>query len=203
MNFDSSIYGNGVIRSTVTPNLNILPMFDEQGGEKEVIYKKDNIKVDPKIGKNYYKDYMNQTVSKMNNEERKQINFEESVRYLEEMENSNLDFDGDGKPDFDMSGGVKINNSKSIEVQEEIQKPADIDEKSTVKAEVEKPDIENTAELDHIDDKKSSGLDENKDKPMNTIDTQKGTVMSINDMINMGSGAIALGAILLGRNLKQ
>ena len=108
MNFDSSIYGNGVIRSTVTPNLNILPMFNEQGGEKDVIYQKDNIKVDPKIGKNYYKDYMDQTVSKMNNEERKQVNFQESVRYMEEMENSNLDFDGDGKPDFDMTGGVKF-----------------------------------------------------------------------------------------------
>ena len=203
MNFDSSIYGNGVIRSTVTPNLNILPMFDEVGGEKEVIYKKDNIKVDPKIGKNYYKDFMDQTVSKMNNEERKQVNFEDSVRYMEEIENSNLDFDGDGKPDFDMTGGVKINNSKSIEVQEEIQKPADIDEKSTVKAEVEKVDIEPTAELEHIDDKKSSGLDENKDKPMLDTDTQKGTIMSVNDMINLGSGAIALGAILLGRNLKQ
>mgnify|MGYP003647795725 CR=1 FL=1 len=178
-------------------------MFNEQGGEKDVIYQKDNIKVDPKIGKNYYKDYMDQTVSKMNNEERKQVNFQESVRYMEEMENSNLDFDGDGKPDFDMTGGVNINNSKSIEVQEEIQKPADIDEKSTVKAEVEKPDIEPTAELKHIDDKKSSELDENKDKPMKTVDTQKGTVMSISDYVNMGSGALALGAILLGRNLKQ
>ena len=203
MNFDRSIYGSGVIRSTITPNLDILPMFNEVGGEKDVIYQNDNIKVDPKIGKNYYKDFMEHTVSKMNNEERKRVNFENSVKYMEEAENSNLDFDGDGKEDFDMSVGVKVSNEKSIEVQEEIANPAEIEEKSTVKVEVEKTDIEPTAKLEHIDDKKSSALDENKDKPMKDTDTQKQSVMSISDMVNLGSGALALGAILLGRNLKQ
>ena len=204
MNFDQQIYGTGVIRNTIIPDLtnSAGPLIREVGNDKSVIAQDAHIKVDPKIGKNYYKDYMNQAISKMNTEEQKKVNIEEGSRYMEEVENLNLDFDGDGQNDFDFGKGLKVDNPQSVETQEElVAEPSAIQEKSIVKPEVEKVDKESVSDLKHIEE--GPTLEGNKDIKLNNVDTQKGTTISINDMVQMGGGALALGMMLLSKNLKS
>lgn len=197
MNLNTNIYGVGIIKNTMKPNLDAQPiLMGERGCVKDPIYVNDKLKVHPTMGKNYYKDFMNESVNNLNYEEREDYRVDEGINYLESVENQNLDFDGDGQEDFDMGMGV-MSNEKAEEVQEEIAKPEALEEKSVKIQEPIKAHIEPVEKLEHID--KKNPLEVNKDEKLNNTSTMKDSQIRSADMLVMASGAVALAMMVLGK----
>jgi len=212
-------YGFGVIQATPFNNLNEQAELEmTRGGNpcmKEEILYEPNQKV-PRNAPNNYKMIIEEPSMKMNYDQRAEQSLDRGVMFTENVENQNLDFDGDGELDMDFIGRM-VNNDKSEELQDlkqsEVTLDQPIEEKSVKVNEVEKPIIESH---NKIVNEKAPGIElageqevpKTYEKPKNELksvtakrsDTVEGLGnMKMADGIAIGAGALALAFMVLGR----
>ena len=200
---DMNFYGSGVIKNTMAPDLDSRePLINQREVHKDAIHIRDNIKVHPTMGKNYYKDYMNDSVDNLNYNERESIQINDSVQYLEALPNEDYDFDGDGQTDFEYSSGelegIQANHSE--EAGEKIEKGEEIIEEKSTK-EIPKHEIIKDVKANNelMDEEKN--INGNKDLRLNNIDARTDDSIKLSDMITIGSGSLALAMMLMGKSI--
>jgi len=197
--YSEQLYGIGVIKQIMAPGKNsMLPLPNERGVDKIPIHTNPNIKVDPQRGINYFKNFLNEPVSKQNYDEAEDLQVEQGIEYLEAMPNINLDFDGDGMPDFQQGPGLL--QGQATEKAEEAEVAEEIEEKPIVAKEVEKPIIESTINLEQAEYNKN--VQPNREEKLKTTDTSKGFNIKPSEGVVLASGALAMALMLFGRSAK-
>jgi len=193
-NYGEELYGIGIIKQTMAPGKNsMLPMPNERGVDKMPIHTNGNIKVDSQKGINYFKNFLNESVSKQNYDEAEDLQVEQGIEYLEAMPNINLDYDGDGIPDFQQGRGIL--QGQAIEKVEEVE---EIEEKSLIAKEVEKPIVESTVNLEQADQNKNP--QPNREEKLKTTDVPKGFNIKPGEGVVLASGALALALMIFGKS---
>jgi len=199
----AEFYGFGVIQNTSDTNLDDRePMKDERCGDKYPIYTDGKIKVNKKLGENYYKDFMNEPVSQLNYEKRKELNFKSAVDFIEPTANENLDFDGNGEPDINFDDEVMIRGllaDNSNEAAENIEDPNNIEPESVEEKKQEKPIIEGERELQGQETGKREIV--NKERKLNNTDTKSDNQIKMSDGVIMAAGGLAMALMVMGRNM--
>lgn len=198
---NQEFYGYGVVqRRAVT--LDMPPMAMTKGGircDKQPISYPPHEKVN-KNYKNYYTDYLNESIDSLNFDERAEDQLARGLDFAENNPNENFDYDGDGRPDLDLNNYSLPNDIKSAEVADELvvenpereEEPQQkIEEKSTIVTEA--PVVEKEGELQSIEQQKPKTYE----TPKNELKTVTAT---INDKSIMSSDGIlpALGGLALG-----
>jgi len=196
-------YGFGIIQNTSDPGLDDRErMMNEMGGDKQPIYISGKTKVNKDMGKNYYKDYLDEKVSDLNFEERRELNFDEAVEFMEPQANEDLDFDGDGDADMDYGAGTLqgMVADKAEEAGEDIQQgEIQMEAKPVNKAHQEKPIVESERVLQGQE--KQQTMEVNKDIKLKNSDTTKDSSIKMSDGLIMGAGGLALALMIMGRNM--
>jgi len=196
-------YGFGIIQNTSDPGLDDRErMMNEMGGDKQPIYISGKTKVNKDMGKNYYKDYLDEKVSDLNFEERRELNFDEAVEFMEPQANEDLDFDGDGDADMDYGAGTLqgMVADKAEEAAEDIQQgEIQMEAKPVNEAHQEKPIIESERVLQG--QQKQQTMEGNKDIKLKNSDTTKDSTIKMSDGLIMGAGGLALALMIMGRNM--
>jgi len=196
-NYGEELYGIGVIKQTMAPGKNnMLPLQNERGVDKMPINTNGNIKVDSQKGINYFKNFLNESVSKQNYDELEDLQIEKGIEYLEAMPNINLDYDGDGMPDFQQGSGIL--QGQATEAAKEAEVAEEIDEKPLIAKEVEKPIVESTVNLEQADQNKNP--QPNREEKLKTTDVPKGFNINAGEGVVLASGALALALMLFGRS---
>ena len=194
------MYGVGILNNLVAVGKNsMLPLRDERI-DKEMIYTDAKLKVDKNKGTNYFKQYMNDPTSKLNYDQQEDLHLQEGMDYLESLPNINLDYDLDGKPDFQYGEALnakKEEENYSEDVVDDDQPVEPIKEKSVEVKDVEKPIIESTAKLMHTDD--NTNEQPNRDDKLKNTDTGKFNI-SMGEGVIIGSGLLASALMVFGRN---
>ncbi len=196
-------YGFGIIQNTSDPGLDDRErMMNEMGGDKQPIYISGKTKVNKDMGKNYYKDYLDEKVSDLNFEERRELNFDEAVEFMEPQANEDLDFDGDGDGDMEYGSGILQGAvaDKAEEAAEDIQQgEIQMEAKPVNEAHQEKPIIESERVLQG--QQKQQTMEGNKDIKLKNSDTTKDSTIKMSDGLIMGAGGLALALMIMGRNM--
>ena len=192
-----SLYGIGVIKQVVAPGKNsMLPLPKERGVDKVPIHTNANIKVDPNKGVNYYKNFLNESVSNQNYDEAEDLSVEQGIEYLEAIPNINLDFDGDGMADYQMGQGLL--QGQASEKAKEAEVAEEIEDKPIVAKEVEKPIVESTVNLEQADHNKNP--QPNREEQLKTTDTGKAFNINAGEGVVLASGALAMALMLFGKS---
>jgi len=196
-------YGFGIIQNTSDPGLDDRErMMNEMGGDKQPIYISGKTKVNKDMGKNYYKDYLDEKVSDLNFEERRELNFDEAVEFMEPQANEDLDFDGDGDGDMEYGSGILQGAvaDKAEEAAEDIQQgEIQMEAKPVNVAHQEKPIMESERVLQG--QQKQQTMEGNKDIKLKNSDTTKDSTIKMSDGLIMGAGGLALALMIMGRNM--
>ena len=197
--YSEQLYGVGVIKQMMAPGKNsMLPLPKERGVDKIPIHTNPNIKVDPQKGVNYFQNFLNESVSKQNYDEAEDLQVEQGIEFLEAMPNINLDFDGDGIPDFQQGGGLL--QGQAPEKAKEAEVAEVIENKPMVAKEVEKPIVESTVNLEQAEHNKNP--QPNRDDQLKTTDVSKGFNIKPGEGVVLASGALAMALMLFGRSAK-
>jgi len=196
------MYGVGILNNLVAVGKNSMLPLKEERVDKQMIYTDPKLKVDPNKGTNYFKQFMDEPTSKLNYDQQEDLHLEQGMTYLESLPNINLDYDLDGKPDFQY--GETVNAKKEEEEYNENVVNDDmpvepIKEKSVEVKDVEKPIIESVEKLMHNDD--NTNEQPNRDEKLNNTNTG-GFNISASEGVIIGSGLLASLLVMFGRNSK-
>ena len=207
----SDYWGNGIILNTAPPNLNsVMNMAMPKGGnhcEKEELIYRPHEKVQ-KNAPNYLKEYMTGPISQYNYEQAEDKNLTMGLDYLEGVENANLDYDGDGRLDFNLMDMRLPVNAKAEDVIEKLTEAPDNVEQP-LPADPPKAVIKDTGP-EHVEvirgEKKilQNEIEINKtETPQNELKSvtanKRDKTLSTADMVTMGVGGMALAAMIFGR----
>ena len=191
----SEFYGTGIIKNLIAGNIdNISPLINEIGNDKQVLNVDRQTKVHKDLGKNHFEDYQNESVDKGNGEEKEELSLEEALKYLEANPNENLDFDDDGKGDFNF--GSKVNNEKSALTGELLGNENQLSENP-----VQSVMKDASANNELMDQPKSNPLEINTDLKLNNTDTMKDSSIKASDMLTIGGGVLALALMAFSKNM--
>ena len=202
----NEFYGSGVIKNTAAPNIDaIQSLIGERSVDKDPIRINPQIKVHKNLAPNYYKDYMNESIDNTNFEEREDYNLNEAAEFLEPQPNENLDFDGNGQPDYSYgSGTLGGKHAEDAEDAGELIHDGEekIEEHSIKEAPKHEIIKEAVANKELMDEPKSNPMEVNKDVKLNTTDTRTNRqTLGMADGVVMGAGALAMALMVMGRNL--
>lgn len=190
---NSNYYGNGII---VQQSVNLdTPIME---GHRGVVCDKQPIKYDEKekVNKNVnnnFKKFMNDSVDKYNYEDRMEENIDRGLDFLQMAENQNLDFDGDGVPDIDLSDMYLPIDSKAVSV-EKIDNTVKEEEKPVVQPMIEQDAV---AKFNHMPEPKKYEVPKSEVKTVTANASDQ--AIKTSDMVTMGVGALALVSMFLGR----
>ena len=191
----SEFYGTGIIKNLIAGNIdNISPLINEIGNDKQVLNVDRQTKVHKDLGKNHFEDYQNESVDKGNGEEKEELSLEEALKYLEANPNENLDFDDDGKGDFNF--GSKVTNEKSALTGELLGNENQLSENP-----VQSVMKDASANNELMDQPKSNPLEINTDLKLNNTDTLKDSSIKASDMLTIGGGVLALALMAFSKNM--
>lgn len=200
-----NIYGYGILKNVIAVGRDSMLPLPKENIQKDVIYTNPNMKLDSSKGQNYFKDYMNDPVSKQNYDEAEDYSVDQGIKFLEALPNINLDTDGDGLPDMVLGQGLLQGNQaeKATEVQEEmkmdvveVEQPK-IEEESIEKKEVEKPLIESTTKLQNIDN--NTNVQPNRQNKLNDTNSKSFNI-SASEGVVLGAGALSLALMAFGKS---
>jgi len=213
---NQDFYGYGVLTQTVQANLDQRQNSMLRGGNqivKEPISYPPHEKVNKNF-KNYLQDYLSESADTSNLMKKEQNILERGVSFVENSVRMNKDFDGDGRPDLDLSIYNAPGNKKEAVILDEVVE--DLNDENpefnkTVDAELQEHDIK-TKEKEKVIKEDQVVLTEQEDdlkkKEVVQINNKKDTdlsrdkpisKMSLSDGITIGAGGLALASMLFGR----
>ena len=213
---NQDFYGYGVITQSIQANLNQPQNAMLKGGNqiiKEPISYPPHEKVN-KNYKNYLEEYLSESVDTPNLMKKEQNILERGVSFVENSVRMNKDFDGDGRPDLDLSIYNDPGNKKEAVILDEVVE--DLNDENpefnkTVDAELHEHDIKSKQKETVIKEKQldlKEQEDDLKKKEVVQINNKKDTdlsrdkpisQMSLSDGITIGAGGLALASMLFGR----
>ena len=200
-------YGFGIIQATPMDNLDAQGdmIMDNRGGNpclKEEIRTDQKLKVDKNKGKNYYSDYLNEPISKLNFDERQEYNMDEGVRMVNEAENQNLDFDEDGVMDYKIPTTI-VNNKKAEEVKEQLEEPPealpDKAEPVIKESHLQDPVNPETAKVFGGEQAETKTYEKAQNELESVTANISDNKIRTSEMIQMGAGAMALAMLVMSR----
>ena len=213
---NQDFYGYGVINQSIQANLDQRQNAMLKGGNQII---KEPISYPPheKVNKNfqnYLQDYLSESVDTPNLMKKEQNILERGVSFVENSIRENKDFDGDGRPDLDLSIYNDPGNKKEAVILDEVVE--DLNDENpefnkTVDAELAEHDIK-TKQKEKVIKEEQVVLTEQEDdlkkKEVVQINNKKDTdltrdkpisKMSLSDGITIGAGGLALASMFFGR----
>ena len=213
---NQDFYGYGVLTQTVQANLDQRQNSMLRGGNqivKEPISYPPHEKVNKNF-KNYLQDYLSESADTSNLMKKEQNILERGVSFVENSVRMNKDFDGDGRPDLDLSIYNAPGNKKEAVILDEVVE--DLNDENpefnkTVDAELPEHDIktkqkekvikeEQVVLKEQEDDlKKKEPIQINNKKDTDLTRDKPISKMSLSDGITIGAGGLALASMFFGR----
>ena len=201
---DMDFYGSGVIMNTMRPSLDERkPLIHQREVHKDPIRIAPDIKVHPTLGKNYIKDFQEESIDKLNYDERDELQLNQAIDYLEAQPNEDFDFDGDGQTDFVYSEGELRGKQAehADEVGEMIEEGENKIEEKSIEEAPKHEIIKDVKANEELKDEPKEILNGNKDVRLNNIDARSNESIKLSDMLTIGTGSLALAMMLMGNNI--